>query len=141
MTGPADYRLSVPNDSAAPRLLRDFLAAVLRRAAHDDLVEDARGCLSEIVSNAYRHTGAGQVRLYIAVRRGRVLVAVTDDAPSALPARREGQPYAEHGRGPALVRALAHRTGCRVHSRDGRPYEKTVWFVLEGARSTPEESR
>ncbi|MEV0847676.1 hypothetical protein AB0J21_17705 [Streptomyces sp. NPDC049954] len=75
------------------------------------------------------------------MRRDRVLVAVTDDAPSALPARRDGQPYAEHGRGLALVRALAHRTGHRVHPRDGRPYEKTVWFVLKSGRPEPDESR
>lgn len=129
---PAAYRLTVPNDETAPRLLRDFLAAVLQLAAPERLVEDAKVCLSEIVSNTYRHTGAEPVRLYIVVRPGRVLVAVTDSAPAALPVRRDGRPYAEHGRGLTLVQALSDRFGCRVHTRDGRPYEKTVWFVLKG---------
>lgn len=129
---PAAYRLTVPNDATAPRLLRVFLAAVLQLAVPERLVEDAKVCLSEIVSNTYRHTGAEPVRLYIVVRPGRVLVAVTDSAPAALPVRRDGRPYAEHGRGLTLVQALSDRFGCRVHTRDGRPYEKTVWFVLKG---------
>ena len=55
------YRLIVPNSRTAPRIVRDFVAVVLWAADHDRLVDDARLCVSEVVSNAYRHTRSARV--------------------------------------------------------------------------------
>ncbi|WP_406252533.1 ATP-binding protein [Streptomyces atratus] len=79
------YRLVVPNAPTAPRIVRDFVATVLWAAGHAPLVDDARLCVSEIVSNAYCHTDSPQVRVEVTVNHRQVTVYVTDDEPGRLP--------------------------------------------------------
>lgn len=125
------YRLTVPSDATASRLLRDFLVTLLHLHRRSGLVDDARLCLSEVVTNVYRHTDSPEVRLNVVLRADRLIVRVTDDRPCVLPTE-IGPPDAEHGRGLTLVRALANRSGSWVRIRDGRPAQKIVWFVLRG---------
>ncbi|WP_268250359.1 ATP-binding protein [Streptomyces atratus] len=111
------YRLVAPNTPTAPKIVRDFVATVLWATGHPRLVDDARLCVSEVVSNAYCHTDSPQVRVEVTVNQRQVTVYVTDDEPGRLPAPpspRTPSPEAgadENGRGLLLVDALAARWG------------------------------
>ncbi|AXG79304.1 ATP-binding protein [Streptomyces paludis] len=136
------YLLTLPNTAAAPKIARNFVSSLLgidRR--HHALVEDARLCVTEVVTNAHRHTQTPLIRVSAALEGGRVTVAVTDDRPWVLPVptvvvRGQGQDGGgdqsayEEGRGIALVAHLAHAWGTTIYASDpvGR---KAIWFTLE----------
>ncbi|MFJ7490886.1 ATP-binding protein [Streptomyces sp. NPDC097727] len=115
--------------------MRDFVATVLWATGHPRLVDDARLCASEIVSNAYCHTASPQVRVEVTVNHRQVTVYVTDDEPGRLPTPpppRTPAPepeVAEGGRGLVLVDGLAARWGTTAHEAQS-PHAKTVWFTL-----------
>ncbi|WP_406496483.1 ATP-binding protein [Streptomyces sp. NBC_00846] len=90
------YRLVVPNTSTAPKVVRDFVATVLWVTGHPRLVDDARLCVSEVVSNAYCHTRSPQVRVEVTVNHRQVTVYVTDDErrrPRRTPRRARSPPF------------------------------------------------
>jgi hypothetical protein len=87
------------------RRARAFLGAVLDGCPG---AGDAILCLSEIVSNAIQHSASGapggQFTVHVEVdEQGRVRVAVADGGGTWREPPRDG----EHGRGLAIVRALA----------------------------------
>ncbi|MEV7426915.1 MULTISPECIES: ATP-binding protein [unclassified Streptomyces] len=136
------YRLALPNTPTAPRIARSFVSSLLTISEHGALVDDARICVTEVVTNAHRHTGTPLIRVAVIVGVSQVTVAVTDDRPWLLPvptaaARTkcgaEGgadQAEFEDGRGIALVANLAHAWGTTIYASDptGR---KAIWFTLE----------
>ncbi|MFE2294300.1 ATP-binding protein [Streptomyces sp. NPDC059452] len=132
--GGESYRLTLPNTANAPRIARDFLSSLLGVSRHPGLVDDARLCVTELVTNAHCHTRTPLIRVHVAVNRKRVTVAVTDDggpvhtAFGTLGAPTAG-PEEEHGRGLALVEslALAWGTGSGGPQYPGRT---VVWFTL-----------
>ncbi|MYY06444.1 MULTISPECIES: ATP-binding protein [unclassified Streptomyces] len=122
------YRLVAPNSPTAPRVARDFVGTLLRATEHPGLVDDARLCVSEVVSNAHCHTGSARIRVDVTVNRRQVMVYVTDDEPNRLP-KPGTAPDAESGRGLLIVESLTDRWG--TTTRGGRAgHAKTVWFVL-----------
>ncbi|WP_405899295.1 ATP-binding protein [Streptomyces sp. NBC_00727] len=122
------YWLVAPNTPTAPRIARDFVGTLLRATEHPGLVDDARLCVSEVVSNAHRHTGSARIRVDVTVNRRQVMVYVTDDEPDRLP-KPGAAPHAESGRGLLIVESLTDRWG--TTTRGGRVgHGKTVWFVL-----------
>ncbi|MFF8913569.1 ATP-binding protein [Streptomyces sp. NPDC015032] len=129
------YRLVVPNAPTAPKIVRDFVATVLCATGHPGLVDDARLCVSEVVSNAYCHTDSPQVRVEVTVNHRQVTVYVTDDEPGRLPTPpppRTPAPDAgvdEGGRGLVLVDGLAARWGTTAYGARS-PHSKAVWFTL-----------
>ncbi|MEV5201654.1 ATP-binding protein [Streptomyces sp. NPDC053720] len=128
------YRLVAPNAPTAPKIVRDFVATVLWAAGHAPLVDDARICVSEVVSNTYCHTGSPQVRVEVTVNHRQVTVYVTDDEPGRLPVPPPSTPGAdtgadEGGRGLLLVDTLAARWGTTAYGARS-PHSKTVWFTL-----------
>ncbi|WP_097957506.1 MULTISPECIES: ATP-binding protein [Streptomyces] len=132
------YRLTLPNTASAPRLARDFVTSLLKVSRHLGLVDDARLCVTELVTNAHRHTGTPLIRVHAAVNRKRVTVTVTDDGSpltGALGALRAG-PEAEGGRGLVLVESLALAWGTRGGDRR-HPGRKVVWFTLGRPDRTP----
>ncbi|MFF9350734.1 ATP-binding protein [Streptomyces sp. NPDC014734] len=140
-SGPLDdttYRLTLPNSAGAARIARDFVTSLLNVNRHPDLVDDARLCISEVVTNAYRHTRSPLIRVQVTIGADRVTVQVTDNAPTAPTTL--GVPYArtdgEHGWGLFLVNRLALAWGANVLGGHA-PDRKTVWFVLGGRESTP----
>jgi anti-sigma regulatory factor (Ser/Thr protein kinase) len=127
---PVDPR-SVP---AARRLLRDAL-----RGLPAEIADDAAVIVSELVTNAVRHT---RTLLVLRIRRGgRILrVEVSDDCTEQ-PRFGDcsdvagGRELTTGGRGMRIVRELADRWGT-----DRTPVGKTVWFEISlsrGASSAP----
>lgn len=122
------YRVVAPNNAHASKLVRDFVATLLRVTGHPGLVDDARLCVSEVVGNAYCHTRSRLIRVDVAIAPHQVRVHVTDDQPDPLPLTAPG-PGAESGRRLLIVDRLAVRWGATVQGR-GTRQTKTVWFVL-----------
>lgn len=138
--GGETYRLTLPNTASAAKLARDFVASLLGVSRHHDLVEDARVCVTEVVTNAHRHTRTHLIRVHVAVNRRRVTVAVADDGPAAPPllrALRTG-PEQERGRGPMIVESLALAWGAST-AGEHHPGRKVVWFTL--GRPVRDDSR
>ncbi|MGW2087860.1 ATP-binding protein [Streptomyces sp. NPDC001880] len=132
------YRLAPPNTSCAAKLSRDFIASLLTVSRHRGLVDDARLCVTEIVTNADRHTRTSLIRVHVTVQRKQVTVSVADDDHWALPeppAFREVREQ-EGGRGLLLVERLAFAWGMTVLG-GCFPYRKAVWFTLGRSGSAP----
>ncbi|MEW1826503.1 ATP-binding protein [Streptomyces sp. NPDC088196] len=89
---------------------------------------DVRLCATELVTNVIEHVGEGTpvtVRV-LDMRDGHTRVEVTDPDPRALPLLLRATATDEHGRGMALLDALARRWGVE----QGADW-KTVWCELE----------
>ncbi|MFI8353083.1 ATP-binding protein [Streptomyces cyaneofuscatus] len=138
--GGESYRLILPNTAAAPRIARDFLTSLLHLSRHPGLVDDARLCVTELVTNAHCHTRTPLIGVHVAVNRKRVTVAVSDDGgpvreafgmlgTATATATATAGSEQEHGRGLALVEslALAWGTGSGGERHPGRT---VVWFTL-----------
>ena len=81
--------------------------------------------VSEIVSNAVRHGGSGQVELHVEVQPREVRVGVSD-AAAGRPVVREAGPDEEHGRGVLLVQELSSAWGVLAE-----PPGKQVWASID----------
>jgi anti-sigma regulatory factor (Ser/Thr protein kinase) len=91
----------------------------------DDIVDIAELLVSELITNALVH-GAGDPELVLTVDPPRIRVEVRDADPTVDFGPVVGEASRTHGRGLAIVDALATSWG--VEPRwDG----KAVWFVLE----------
>lgn len=110
---------------SARQAIRDALAAW----AIEDPQREAELLASEVVTNAIEHAPGAPIGFARPLdsgsggRRG-VTCEVTDSSPS-LPKVRQAGPDQEHGRGMAIVRALAAASGVRLG-----PADKTTWFTL-----------
>ncbi|MEV5198701.1 ATP-binding protein [Streptomyces sp. NPDC053720] len=124
--------------SAAAKLSRDFIASLLTVSRHRGLVDDARLCVTEVVTNAHRHTRTPLIRVRVIVQRKLVTVSVADDhwALPEPPAFRDLRGEQEGGRGLLLVERLAFAWGMTVLG-GCFPYRKAVWFTLARAGSAP----
>ena len=98
---------------------------------------DVRLCATELVTNVIEHVGEGTpvtVRV-LDTSDGHTRVEVTDPDPRALPLLLRATATDEHGRGMALLDALAQRWGVEQGADC-----KTVWCELEGPGSTGQPS-
>ncbi|MCX4647577.1 ATP-binding protein [Streptomyces sp. NBC_01446] len=75
----------------------------------DDIVEALRLIVSELVTNAVVHTASRTIEITVSVTATEAVVTVTDQGLFGTPVAREARPEEEHGRGLALVEALATR--------------------------------
>lgn len=120
--------VSLPVDAgsagAARRLLRMALDGHQPAAT-----EDAVLMISELVTNAVRHTRA-LLLVLITVHGHMLRVDVSDDNP-ALPVAPSPEHYATNGRGLRIVDTLADRWGI-TPTADG----KTVWFEIDVGEPT-----
>ncbi|MFE3162466.1 ATP-binding protein [Streptomyces sp. NPDC059224] len=97
-----------------------------------DLADTAELLVSELVTNALRHT-RGPLRLNLQLRHSRLLCEV-EDTESSSPARGAAGTDAENGRGIELLDLLAGAWGS-VRTATG----KTIWFELR-AEGRPRET-
>ncbi|MFJ3976159.1 ATP-binding protein [Streptomyces sp. NPDC090021] len=123
------YRMVAPSRADTPRIAREWVALILRGAGCEHLVEAARLCTSEVVTNAHRHTPTAVIAVEVAITGGRVTVEVCDRGPVGRLAREGpgGGLFDTGGRGLALLRAYADDWA--VVAGEG---EKVVWFRLVG---------
>ncbi|MET7519648.1 ATP-binding protein [Streptomyces sp. NPDC005480] len=103
---------------------RHLVTAQLGDWALDELVDTAELLVSELVTNALRHT-QGPLRLNLRVRHSRLLCEVEDTEPAG-PVRNVVDPDAEGGRGTELLDLLADAWGS-IRTATG----KTTWFELQ----------
>jgi len=89
------------------------------------VIEDAATIVSELVTNAIVH-GSGEASLVIEVSERRLHVEVLDTDPTVALAPLDVGPSAAHGRGLAIVDALASAWGV-----EPRLVGKAVWFDLD----------
>lgn len=129
--GGETYRLTVPNTAAAPKIARDFLDSLLRVSRHGTLADDARLCVTELVTNAHRHTQTRLIGVIAAVNRRRITVYVTDDKPWSLPVPRNSVTVHELGcgQGVFLLDSVAETWGSTIYGGLSPSY-KAVWFTL-----------
>ncbi|MGW3567567.1 ATP-binding protein [Streptomyces sp. NPDC000941] len=126
---PYVYTLQSTRRATSPKICRDFVACVLNSVGHEDLVETATACTSELATNAYLHAEGDSLMLRVMIEQPRLRISVYD-ASSELPTGAylpEGDRM--YGRGLGVVAALADEWG----TADGDPagmYAKGVWFEL-----------
>jgi anti-sigma regulatory factor (Ser/Thr protein kinase) len=95
----------------------------------EDCIELAELLVSELVTNAIRHTGTRTVRVTATFAADCVRISVADEAPNGPGPARHPSAVAQDGRGLLLVESLAQRWGAgRVD--DG----KQVWFQVPCGR-------
>ncbi|WP_436850088.1 ATP-binding protein [Streptomyces monashensis] len=110
---------------------RRLVTAQLSDWAVGDLADTAELLVSELVTNALRHT-RGPLRLNLRLRQGRLLCEV-EDTESTGPVRGAADPDAEGGRGTELIDLLADAWGSRRTATG-----KSVWFELRSGGRFPE---
>ncbi|WP_425608777.1 ATP-binding protein [Streptomyces albipurpureus] len=124
-------RITVPNTPAAPKAARDWLAGILCESPHSQLADDGLLCLSELVTNAHRHTSVPAIRVQALIAVEFVVVRVRDNCSKPLPVQAASSPCenGECGRGLALIEAYADAWGVTFPG-GGQPQGKAVWFRL-----------
>jgi anti-sigma regulatory factor (Ser/Thr protein kinase) len=117
------------SDPSAVLEARGALEAI-RDAVPDDVFDDTRLLVSELVTNSVRHTGRGlqaPIELSVLVTAGGVHVEISDRGPGfAAPEPRAPTSVEASGWGLYLVDRLADRWGTR--SADGG---SCVWFEID----------
>ncbi|GAA0295868.1 ATP-binding protein [Kineococcus aurantiacus] len=108
---------------AASRARSYVLEQCVGAGVAEDVCDAAVLMVSELVTNAVEHARS-RVELAVEVDPSRVHVEVQDQN-AALPAVQDADAGAVHGRGMAIVDALASAWGVRPAARG-----KTVWFDL-----------
>lgn len=114
---------------AGPAAAHEARAAVgaLEGRADAGVLDDVRLLLSEVVTNAVRHSGSATIELLVAVSQRVVRAEVTDDGRGFAPAPRTAPWTQAGGWGLHLVDRLASRWGV-----DRSPRVR-VWFEIDTA--------
>ncbi|WP_240634533.1 MULTISPECIES: ATP-binding SpoIIE family protein phosphatase [Streptomyces] len=123
---------TLPNDQTAVRHARNLAAGQLAEWGLEGLVDDMKLIVSELVTNAVRHS-AGPIRLRLIQHHVLTLEVADDDVNS--PRMRSARTVDEHGRGLALVAQLSRRWGTRP-AQDG----KVVWAEADLAHASGPQS-
>ncbi|SEC99598.1 ATP-binding protein [Streptomyces sp. 2231.1] len=120
-----DWDASWPlaQEPVSVRRARRLVTAQLAEWAVADLADTAELLVSELVTNALRHT-RGPLRLNLRLRDSRLMCEV-EDTESAGPVRNVVGPDAEGGRGTELLDVLAGAWGTERTATG-----KSVWFEL-----------
>jgi anti-sigma regulatory factor (Ser/Thr protein kinase) len=103
---------------------RRFVAGATRAAGWDDHVDDMALLASELATNAVLH-GERPIAVTVEAEGDRLRVEVKDADP-ALPLELDLGPEMEHGRGLAIVAAVADEWGAERLAGNG----KVVWAEL-----------
>jgi anti-sigma regulatory factor (Ser/Thr protein kinase) len=123
------FELQLDVGSTAASEARTAVGALDGRA-DADVLDDVRLLLSEVVTNAVRHSGApagAKIGLRVSVTHGRVRAEVTDGGRGFEPTPRELPQLESGGWGLHLVDRLADRWGVE------RGRAPRVWFEIDAA--------
>jgi serine/threonine-protein kinase RsbW len=112
-TAHAEFAVALPFGPEAARVARSMVARLLTEHDCDDqLVEDGRLVVHELVMNGVRH-GEPDARAQIAVAcrvlKAHVLISVSDQGRRGTVAAREASDVSVDGRGLRIVEALSER--------------------------------
>ncbi|MBH5336065.1 ATP-binding protein [Streptomyces pactum] len=129
-SGSESYRLTGPRTPRLPSIARDFLARVLPSTVpvDPDTLYAAKVCVSELVTNALRHTTTPAITIETTVGQDRCVVHVHDNSPDP-PLLGRATLDREHGRGLALVERYAETWGSALYG-GASPTHKSVWFRI-----------
>ncbi|WP_171168295.1 SpoIIE family protein phosphatase [Streptomyces sp. I05A-00742] len=111
---------TLPADEQSASMARRLMTDQLTEWQLDDMVFSTELVVSELVTNAYRYAGGGDVTLRLI--RGHSLICEVSDTSNTSPHLRRARSTDEGGRGLFLVAQLTERWGTR-YEREG----KTVW--------------
>ncbi len=124
--GPSDgppLELALPSRAEAASRARAALRSMLEPLGLD--ADAAELLVSELVGNAVRYAGGGEVLVRARLAAGRLRVEVLDSSEVVPPLPTPPAPDAESGRGLLLVEALAERWGA-----EPVPGGKRLWFEI-----------
>jgi anti-sigma regulatory factor (Ser/Thr protein kinase) len=113
---------------SAASAARNALRALEPRLA-DQVLDDIRLLVSELVTNAIRHAdggGSGDIGLDVSIERGCIRVEVADPGPGFVPRERDSDTSRPGGWGLYLVDRIADRWGIARNSMN------RVWFEIDG---------
>lgn len=113
-------------DEHAPAGARRHVRARLAQWGCPQLSDTAELVASELITNASQATKGNEVGLELVLTARSLMVMAIDDSPDIPAAGDADDPFAESGRGLALVAALSARTGY-FFTDDGR---KVVWSEI-----------
>ena len=120
-----------PPEPASVTQARRFVVHALD-AFSDDVIDNAELLVSELATNALRHTGSGFTVAIITTTQENVRIEVTDPG-EGMPEKRHPAQMEPTGRGLHIVEALADHWEVTPASPTG----KTVAFVLSGSPRQP----
>jgi len=124
------YTETLPCEAASARRARALVTTALSVWHLEALTDAGALVVTELIANCVRHTDCRAVRVTITrTTPGRVRIAVTDKS-TAEPVARTAAGTDEHGRGLAVVAALAEGAGT-----DTFTWGKRIWADLV---ATPE---
>ena len=123
----ARVELQLPGTRRAPGMARRAITAHLGDVVSDEDLRTLTLLVSELVTNAVRHTGAGEepVGLVIDAAGSRIRVEVHDSGPGFECDRPRPHPAGDGGYGLVLVERMADRWGVRGNGGS------QVWFELD----------
>ena len=111
-------------DLSAPERARNSIDDVRGRLS-EDLLDDVKLLVNELVTNSVKFAGKGKIELRLAASDDAVRVEVHDQGPGFAPNRSEPSLSDTSGRGLFLVDALSDRWGVTL---DGTT---CVWFEID----------
>ncbi len=120
-----ELRLRLAAEPESPAVARRVLDETFGSWGCEELTEDARIVVTELVSNAVRHART-DLDLVLELRPTELRIAVTDRAEGDVVVRRLVATDHTGGRGLAMVDVLADEWGVEYGVSDSRP-SKTVW--------------
>ncbi|MFF3698628.1 ATP-binding protein [Streptomyces sp. NPDC002221] len=130
---PRQYTLGLDATPARIPQVRRIVAAHLRHWRLESVIQPVSLGVTELLSNVHRHTqGDHDCVLELRWARGQLTASVADGDPR-LPRLHGPRPFAERGRGLALVAHLSDSWGTQ-----NTPGGKVVWFTLS---AQPQELR
>jgi anti-sigma regulatory factor (Ser/Thr protein kinase) len=123
---------TLPNDQTAVRSARHMAAHQLTEWGLEGLQDPTRLIVSELVTNAVRHSTSP---IGLRLIQHQVLTCEVFDTDANSPRLRHGRPTDENGRGLFLVSQLSGRWGARSESEG-----KVVWAEID-LDSAPSRAR
>ncbi|MEU5793196.1 ATP-binding protein [Streptomyces sp. NPDC047813] len=130
---PAEFQVAMPPSATCAGQARRIADALMRKWGVPSLLTgDVRLIVSELVTNAFLHSGTDVITLSMAVQDGVLRIDVRHQVTRHRPILHRPRDDDEHGRGLLLVEAIAdHRQGAWGVSSDGT----TTWCELSVAVS------
>lgn len=123
-SSPMTVTVDLPRDATAPRAARRAVED-LSNAVSEDLIPDMKLLVSELITNAVKYGGEGEITLqFVTEGPRRVRAEVIDQGGGFVPVARDRPATEVGGWGLHLVQTLSNRWG--VH--EGSTH---VWFEIE----------